>query len=136
MKKKIHKIKEELENDFSIIGIVSSASSHKLSWTINNLFKINLQLQEDSYLSSKDSSQNFAFYSSAENNIKLISNKSDRCILFSKLKNIDYFLKIENNYKDINELVNILKSSKIAQAILSINIDTLSKSQKKIFVNI
>ncbi len=136
MKKKIHKIKEELENNFSIIGIVSSASSYKLSWTMNNLLKLNLQLQEDSYLLLKDVSQNFAFYSSAENNIKLISNKSDTVILISKFKNIDYFIKIENNYKSIDEIIEILRNSKIAQAVLSINLENLSKQQKKIFVNI
>lgn len=136
MKKKIHKIKEELENNFSIIGIVSSASSHKLSWTINNLLKINLQLHEDSYLSSKDACQDFAFYSSVENTIKLISNKSDTEILVSKLKNIDYFIKIENNYKSIEEIIDTFRNSKITQAILPINLETLSKQQKNIFVNI
>ncbi len=136
MKKKIHKINDELENNFSLIGIVSSASGYKLSWTINNLLKINLQLQEDYLLLLKDGSPNFAFYLSENENIKLISNKSDKGILAYKLKNVDYFIKIENSSESIDNKINILKNAKIIQAILSINLQILSKKQNKIFANI
>ncbi len=134
-KKKIHKI-TETDNKFLILGIVSSANSYKLIWTINNILKSNLILQENYTVINRNIIKSYVFYLSSQENMKILANKCDTGVLVSKYKKSDYFLKLDTSPKDTENVLTILKTLKIIQIIFTVDLDIVTKKQKLMFANL
>ena len=129
MKKKI--IKLSLNRQFQLIGIVTNLSSYKLSWLINSNIEFNLAQLDDIVIENNNKTQNFSSYvfeDISEVTYNLISNKSDNNILIKKLKNIDFFIKIEPNLTDKQKNNLIEKLKKIDNIISVLEIDTQNLS--------
>ena len=136
MKKKI--IKLSVNRQFQLIGIVTNLSSYKLSWLINTNIGFKLTQHHDIIVESKNETQNFPSYVFEDISgvtYNLISNKTDNCILIKKLKNIDFFIKIEPSLSDNkkNNLIEKLKNINNITSVLEIDTKNLSSPDYKIF---
>lgn len=107
---KITKLVIEPTYDFKLTGIVSSAKEHKLAWTINQLFHINLVKQDDwgiDFLNKMSISVSYFLYETKNSFIRLMRNKpyearpSTPHYLIPELKSYDYLLLLG----DISELI-------------------------------
>jgi len=100
--KKIKFIPEEnLSN--SIIGISSLHQDFQIAWSLNNILEINLKKAQDILIRLKNKKEVntfsfslFSFVDLDENYFFLLSNKDNGTNLYSKYKNIDYFLIIKS----------------------------------------
>ena len=95
------KLNEDFELDFLILGINSHTKLYKLCWEINN--KLSLDFIKNEYHKPEESKGvEFSRFTSKNKDLEiqydLISNYSKGGNLFPKFKNIEYFLKIQNNY--------------------------------------
>lgn len=132
IKKKIHKLAFEFENNFSLIGIASHENDYRLSWAINKF--LNLDLAKTQNLSINHPKHKIAIdysmytYSDENNYIDyhLISNKSEKGFLISEMKNIDFVLRVAGNSdaEVLNDLLSGLK--KIDIIITAFLIENLS----------
>lgn len=114
--------------DYSLIGIVSSDPDYKLSLSINKKFGISLKNITPLKISEDVSSElSFSRFSdsgrSPELVFNLFSNRSGKIYLLKNLKNIDYILQVqdyENEY-DINKLISGLREIESVNAVFSID---------------
>lgn len=118
---------DDLENDYTLIGIHSNIETYKLAFKINQ--KLKIQLKRCSYdISFKDKNSIFDLYkhSSETYNTKLylilnksfnerkirgqllFENLSESSYLIPELKKVEYFLKIEGGNFNIKTLLNRL----------------------------
>ena len=118
---------DDLENDYTLIGIHSNIETYKLAFKINQ--KLKIQLKRCSYdISFKDKNSIFDLYkhSSETYNTKLylilnksfndrkikgqllFENLSESSFLIPELKKVEYFLKIEGGNFNIKTLLNRL----------------------------
>ena len=118
---------DDLENDYTLIGIHSNIEPYKLAFKINQ--KLKIQLKRCSYdISFKDKNSIFDLYkhSSETYNTKLylilnksfnerkikgqllFENLSESSFLIPELKKVEYFLKIEGGNFNIKTLLNKL----------------------------
>ena len=118
---------DDLENDYTLIGIHSNIEPYKLAFKINQ--KLKIQLKRCSYdISFKDKNSIFDLYkhSSETYNTKiylilnksfnerkirgqlLFENLSESSYLIPELKKVEYFLKIEGGNFNIKTLLNRL----------------------------
>ena len=118
---------DDLENDYTLIGIHSNIEPYKLAFKINQ--KLKIQLKRCSYdISFKDKSSIFDLYkhSSETYNTKLylilnksfnerkiggqllFENLSESSYLIPELKKVEYFLKIEGGNFNIKTLLHRL----------------------------
>ncbi len=100
--KKIKLIPEENLSD-TIIGISSLHQDFQVAWSLNNALEINLKKTQDISIRLKNGSElntfSFSLFSHTdldENYFHLLSNKDKGANLYSKYKNIDYFLIIKS----------------------------------------
>jgi hypothetical protein len=95
---KIH-LTDKTDEDFFILGIVSTEADYRLSQLLNQ--KLKLALKNAKTLDVKGNNGTSISFSRFSDNSKspefffnLISNKSDKDYLLKKLKNIDYFFQV------------------------------------------
>jgi len=95
---KIH-LADITDEDYLILGIVSTEADYKLSHLLNQ--KLKLALKNSKSLDVKGNNGMSSSFSRFSDNSKspevffnLISNKSDKDYLLKKLKNIDYFFQV------------------------------------------
>ena len=114
----------EADEDYILLGVVSSEPDYKLSLSINR--KLNLSLQHKSPVELIDDKgvlhqfSRFRGNSGLTGNIyNLISNKSGRSFFLKRLNKIDYLFLIyspENDY-DIDNITNTLRSVESITAV-------------------
>ena len=115
------KLELELEVDAVVIGIVTSLKDYKLAWKINQVFRIELILENDLVInlpkSTKLALSNYC-YQTDFFKIDLIKNKGidneKVAFLAKELVQIDFFLLIEG--EDY-----FMKNSEIIQQLQSVN---------------
>ena len=135
------KLELELEVEAAVIGIVTSLKDYKLAWKINQVFKIELILENDLVInlprSTKLALSNYC-YQTDFYKIDLIKNKgidNEKVVYLAKeLVQIDYFLLIEGGDY-------FMETSEIIQQLQSINeisfvqlIDTTKLKSKDNFI--
>ena len=113
------KLELELEVEAAVIGIVTSLKDYKLAWKINQVFKIELVLEDDLVIdlakSKKATLSNFC-YQTDFLKIDLVKNKGidkeKTVYLASELAQLDYFLLVEGEdyFMDVSEIVQTLQS--------------------------
>jgi hypothetical protein len=126
------KLNIEQNNDYLLLGLVSSEPDYKLSLSLNKKFRISLKnisplkLKEDakseftfSRFSNNDNPTDFIF--------NLISNRSGKNFLLNKLKNIDYLLQIQNseNTVSLNDITTSLREIETVTAVFNIDLNTI-----------
>ncbi|MCF6360313.1 MAG: IPExxxVDY family protein [Cyclobacteriaceae bacterium] len=115
------KLDLEVEVEAAVVGIVTSLQDYKLAWKINQVFKIELKLENDLEINlakgNKLTLSNYC-YQTDFFKIDLIKNKGidneKLAYLAKELKQIDYFLLIEG--EDY-----FLKTNEVVQQLQSIN---------------
>jgi hypothetical protein len=98
---------DKTEADLVLIGLVSSEADYKVSQLINKKLSISLRHQRtidiEINAGEKDSFSRYAFSSgSPEVTYYLISNRSEKNVIFKKLKKIDYLFLIQDHYNVCN----------------------------------
>jgi hypothetical protein len=98
---------DKTEADLVLIGLVSTEADYKVSQLINKKLAISLRHQKtidiEINAGEKDSFSKFAFSSgSPEVTYLLISNRSEKNVIFKKLKKIDYLFIIQDHESACN----------------------------------
>jgi hypothetical protein len=93
--------------DFSLIGIVSSEPDYRLSLSLNKKLGISLKNSKPVVLKEEKVSElhfsRFSDHTGTQGfSVNLISNKSGNSLLIRKLKNIDYILQIYSYGKEFS----------------------------------
>jgi len=135
--KSTHKVKRvkldiDQNNEFILLGLVSAEPDYKLSISLNKKFRISLRNISPIIQSGDDKSEitfsRFANYDDRTDLIfVLVSNRSGKNSLLSKLKNIDYLLQIQISEKEanINLITSYLREIDTITAVFRINMNTL-----------
>ena len=131
---KITRVKLDIDqnNEFILLGLVSAEPDYKLSLSLNNKFSISLKNISPLRLSGEDKSE-FTFSRFSNNDDRqdlifvLVSNRSGKNYLLSKLKNIDYLLQIQIAEKEANLtlITSYLREIDTITAVFNINMNTL-----------
>lgn len=136
VKKKIHKLAIQIENDYSLIGIASHENDYRLSWAINQSLGLDLKKCDDLVINHPKHKINidYSLYNFDDEDkyltYDLISNKSEKGFLISEMKNIDFVLRISGSPDQdlLNDLVSNIK--KIDIVITAFLIDVPEKLKK------
>ena len=108
--------------DYYLIGIVSSSKEFKLAWIIEKLLDISLNKEKNEKIDLIDNrTLEISFLISRDQNkyFKLISNKllnnPFKSHLISSLSNFDYLIQFSKNYFDNSseDIINTLKSDNL-----------------------
>lgn len=108
--------------DYYLIGIVSSSKEYKLAWIIERLLDISLNKEKNEKIDLIDNrTLEISFLISRDQNkyFKLISNKllnnPFKSHLISSLSNFDYLIQFSKNYFDNSseDIINTLKSDNL-----------------------
>ena len=108
------------EEDYSLIGIVSTCKEYKLAWILNNILEISLIKEKDEKI---DLINNETIYLShflhrrKKAYLRLISNKTTYSHLINSLSNFDYLIQFSPNLFEFNsfDIINKLKSNNLIQ---------------------
>jgi hypothetical protein len=126
------KLNIEQNNDYILLGIVSTEPDYKLSLSLNKKFRISLKNISPLKLPGDNKSElAFSRFSNNEDlsdlKFNLISNRSGKYFLLNKLKNIDYLLQIQTSENDVNfNFINLnLREIDTITAIFNIDINTI-----------
>jgi hypothetical protein len=95
------KLNIDQNNDYILLGIVSSEADYKLSLSLNKKFRISLKnISPVRIIADNKSELTFSRFSNnvtpADFMFCLVSNRSGKNYLLNKLKNIDYLFQIQN----------------------------------------
>ncbi len=141
---KATKLLIEYDFDFEVIGLITSLKGHKLAWCINNQLRIDLKKEEDVNIDFLKEGKlviiNYV-YNTEYSNFLLIKNKSCEFIniaspyLVPELKEYDYFIRLQNENKDLNALSIIEEIKKISgiEYIKEIETENLKSKDNLIF---
>ena len=124
---RIH-LEGNIDEEYTILGIVSTEADYKLSQSLNKKLRIALKnINPLEVTGVTGSIINFSRFSDTsghpEVTYNLISNKSDKDYILKKLKNIDYFLQvhsIDNKY-DIEQLTSTLREIERITAVFRLD---------------
>jgi len=126
------KLKIEQNNDYILLGLVSSEPDYKLSLALNKKFRISLKNIAPLKITG-DTKSELAFSRFSNNNdssdlmFSLISNRTGKNFLLNKLKNVDYLLQIQISEKEINTnlITSGLRQIDTITAVFNIDIGTI-----------
>ncbi len=113
------RLEVEVEDEASVIGIVTSLKDYKLAWKINQVFEIELILVDElvmNFTKSKKAAFSNYCYQIDYNKIDLVKNKSidkeEVEYMAKELLHIDYFLLIdgEGQFMELPDMVKMLQS--------------------------
>jgi hypothetical protein len=123
---RIH-LKINTNEEYSLIGIVTTEPDYKLSLSLNDKLKISLKNYIPVEIKNEDGSRlNFSRFSDMKGApdviYNLISNRSDKKFLLAKFKKIDYFFQVQNpKYNNIEELTGTLREIDRITAVFSLD---------------
>lgn len=133
-------LQETFKIDFELLAIASPLADYQLAWHTNNLLNLSLKRVEDHHISLKKdvflSTSCFA-YKTEHSTFKLFKNKLNEgagaILLIPEMKNIDYFLLIQDDTEEV-EILNVKNTlSKIKNVIL---IQIIDANRLKSVVNL
>jgi hypothetical protein len=126
------KLNIEQNNDYILLGLVSSEPDYKLSLSLNKKFRISLKNIIPLKLTG-DTKSELAFSRFSNNDdptdlmFSLISNRTGKNFLLNKLKNIDYLLQIQISEKEVNlnNITSSLREIDTVTAVFNIDLNTI-----------
>jgi hypothetical protein len=114
-RQKVTRVQLELstEEDYKLLGIVSSEPDYRLSLSLNKKLKISLRNNKPITIKSEDGAKlNFSKFSDIKEApdiiYNLISNRSEKDFLLRKLRKIDYLFQIHNLHFRNNDDITLL----------------------------
>jgi hypothetical protein len=137
-KRKLHKLNLDYKPDFILIGIASHENDYRISWVLNKELGFSFVKTDDLVIYKAKFEMEIPYsryFLSNEPDLScyLISNKSEKGFLLSKMKNIDFVLRIsmENGMDFIDDI--LLKLKKIDIIITAFIIENLTEKDEKLF---
>jgi hypothetical protein len=124
------KLNVEQNNDYILLGLVSSEPDYKLSLSLNKKFRISLKTIPPVFLTGNNRTDlTFSRFSnndrSSDQRFTLISNRCGKFFLLDKLKNIDYLLQISDSEADLNLITSNLREIDAITAVFNISFNTI-----------
>ncbi|MEI6047568.1 MAG: IPExxxVDY family protein [Bacteroidota bacterium] len=120
------------EDNFFLLGIVSTEPDYKLSFSINTKFRISLKNISPIRITGTTGYElTFSRFSDISKSagivFTLVSNRSGKNFLLKKLKNVDYLLQVHDseNEKNIDEITAGLREIESVNAVFNIDINAL-----------
>lgn len=100
-------LKVSSNEEYSLLGIVTTEPDYKLSLSLNKKLKISLKNNAPIEITGKTGEHlNFSKFSDVKGapdlTYNLISNRSDKAFLLKKLNKIDYFFQVHSPERDYN----------------------------------
>lgn len=127
--------------DFQLLAIASPLTDFQMAWHINQQTKFSLKRTKDHFIElKKDRFLNTSCFEHQTEHVsikllknKLIDSEADQAFLIPEMKNIDYFLLIQDDTEEL-EILNVKSTlSKIKNVIL---IQVLDANRLKSVVNL
>lgn len=107
-------IPKEDYNEISVVGITSAEKDYKLCYEINRVLHLHMKRVLESELANVPHIIEFPLFQVRDEHLffsyQLLANKNEKEVLITELKNIDYFLLIEHDEVDMQELMNKLRT--------------------------
>lgn len=138
---KTKKLKYKPQFNFKLIGISSSEEDYKISWRLSKILKSEFIKSESLQIIDPRFTE-YLVFSVFENedkyklpDIKLVANKGIEGFLIEELKNIDFFIIVNNDEEtDFDEIIieNLKKEDGIT-AVFSLDPDKLKSKEKLLF---
>ena len=133
------KLQIEPTFDFELLGIVSPIREYRMAWLVNQELEINLVKADDlelEFLNSEKLEIAQYFLSLPHGFIQLLKNKAlnssqQLAYLIPELKNLDYFLLVQDETEEL-DLINFVKKlsqNPLVQSIVRIDISKLKSKE-------
>jgi hypothetical protein len=129
------KLQIEPAFDFELLGIVSPIREYRMAWLVNQELELNLVKADDlelEFLNSEKLEIAQYFLSLPHGFIQLLKNKAlnstqQLAYLIPELKNLDYFLLVQDETEqlDLSNFMEKLSQNPLVQSILRIDISKL-----------
>ena len=108
------------EENYSLIGIVSTCKEYKLAWILNNILDISLAKEKDekiNLINNHSINISHFLYKRKKMYLRLISNKTTKSHLIASLSNFDYLVQFSPNLFEFSsfDIINKLKSNNLIQ---------------------
>jgi len=133
------KLQIEPTFDFELLGIVSPIREYRMAWLVNKELEINLVKADDlelEFLSSEKLEIAQYFLSLPHGFIQLLKNKAlnssqQLAYLIPELKNLDYFLLVQDETEqlDLSNFMEKLSRNPLVQSIVRIDISKLKSKE-------
>lgn len=135
------KLNLEANEDFVLLGIVSSEKDYRLCYEINRWTGMDFKKDKDLELLSgklKEPSQYSVYFFENDEDAQilyLVSNKGTNAMLVPEQKSMDYFMMIKGNLYDEDKLNLISKLRKLEtiQGVYEVDAEKLKSKQNLIF---
>lgn len=125
--------------DFELLGIVSPIRDYRMAWLINKELELNLVKADDlelEFLSAEKLEISQYFLSLPHGFIQLLKNKAlnsseQLAYLIPELKNLDYFLLVqdETDQLELSNFMEKLSQNPLVQSIVRIDISKLKSKE-------
>ena len=133
------KLQIEPTFDFELLGIVSPIREYRMAWLVNQELELNLVKADDlelEFLNSEKLEIAQYFLSLPHGFIQLLKNKAinstqQLAYLIPELKNLDYFLLVQDETEEL-DLINFVKKlsqNPLVQSIVRIDISKLKSKE-------
>jgi hypothetical protein len=133
------KLQIEPTFDFELLGIVSPIREYRMAWLVNQELEINLVKADDlelEFLNSEKLEIAQYFLSLPHGFIQLLKNKAlnssqQLAYLIPELKNLDYFLLVQDETEqlDLSNFMEKLSRNSLVQSIVRIDISKLKSKE-------
>jgi hypothetical protein len=133
------KLQIEPTFDFELLGIVSPIREYRMAWLVNQELELNLVKVDDlelEFLNSEKLEIAQYFLSLPHGFIQLLKNKAlnsaqQLAYLVPELKNLDYFLLVQDETEqlDLSNFMEKLSRNPLVQSIVRINISKLKSKE-------
>lgn len=125
--------------DFELLGIVSPIRDYRMAWLVNKELELNLVKADDlelEFLSAGKLEISQYFLSLPHGFIQLLKNKAlnssqQLAYLIPELKNLDYFLLVqdETEHLDLSSFMEKLSRNSLVQSIVRLDISKLKSKE-------
>jgi len=133
------KLQIEPTFDFELLGIVSPIREYRMAWLVNQELELNLVKVDDlelEFLNSEKLESAQYFLSLPHGFIQLLKNKAlnsaqQLAYLVPELKNLDYFLLVQDETEqlDLSNFMEKLSRNPLVQSIVRIDISKLKSKE-------
>ena len=133
------KLQIEPTFDFELLGIVSPIREYRMAWLVNQELELNLVKADDlelEFLNSEKLEISQYFLSLPHGFIQLLKNKAlnssqQLAYLIPELKNLDYFLLVQDETEqlDLSNFMEKLSRNPLVQSIVRIDISKLKSKE-------
>ncbi|MEY2706073.1 MAG: hypothetical protein RL407_2135 [Bacteroidota bacterium] len=125
--------------DFELLGIVSPVREYRMAWLINKELDLNLVKKDDlelEFLNAQKLEISQYFLSLSHGYIQLLKNRAinatqQMAYLIPELKNLDYFLLVQDETEQIllSTFIEKLSKNSLVQSVIKIDISKLKSKE-------